>query len=474
MSCFRARCWDSLYRVVALGLLLNGAAVTLHAQDQRTVDPKPYGFDIPAGVLRPGSGQRVTTVDTAGRSVVAKVYLTIGDYQVLLFPDGELAALPTTKSRFTERPFVAEPKTLLAQRLTARGPLAGFKTRLIDDYLFIYNTSDEFETVTRRILNRMLPAMRGYAKNRNIPTVAPAVPLVVVMFRTDEQFQNYRRMPAGVVAYYNTLSNQVVMYEQSRINETNPEIAKQQRLSTIAHEGVHQILHNIGVQQRLSRWPMWISEGMAEYFAPTSVGRSSRWKGAGQVNDLRMFEMEQYLKGQSQTDFDGHWTQETVAAQRLTSTGYASAWALTNYLAKNRREQFTAYWKEVIQLGPFEGNYPAVRGGLVPQHLVLFRKHFGSDFKQLEERMFRYLSKLPYDAPFKDHPHYVAQIMIPQGQPKKREANVFHTTALAQKWSSVILKELPANQRGGATVSIRKFANRAQAVTYARRWQSGR
>ena len=373
MSYFRACCWGALYLVAALVLLLDGVAVALYAQSQRTVDPKPYGFDIPAGVLRPGSGQRVTTVDTAGRSVVAKVYLTIGDYQVLLFPDGELAALPTTKSRFTERPFVAEPKTLLAQRLTARGPLAGFKTRLIDDYLFIYNTSDEFETVTRRILNRMLPAMRGYAKNRNIPTVAPAVPLVIVMFRTDEQFQNYRRMPAGVVAYYNTLSNQVVMYEQSRINETNPEIAKQQRLSTIAHEGVHQILHNIGVQQRLSRWPMWISEGMAEYFAPTSVGRSSRWKGAGQVNDLRMFEMEQYLKGQSQTDFDGHWTQETVAAQRLTSTGYASAWALTNYLAKNRREQFTAYWKEVIQLGPFEGNYPAVRGGLVPQHLVLFR-----------------------------------------------------------------------------------------------------
>ena len=418
MSYFRAGQRAHCGRVVAFILLFNGVVGAVLGQGPRTIDPKPYGFDIPAGVLRLGAGERVTTLDPAGRSVVAKLYVTIGDYQVLLLPDGQLAALPTTKSRFTERPFVAEPKTALAERLTARGPLAGFQTRLTDDYLFIYNTSEEFETVTRRILIRMLPAMRGYAKNRDIATVAPEVPLVVVMFRTDEQFQNYRRMPRGVVAYYNTLSNQVVMYEQSRINETNPEIAKQQRLSTIAHEGVHQILHNIGVQKRLSRWPMWISEGMAEYFAPTSVGRSSRWKGAGQVNDLRMFEMEQYLKGQSQTDFDGHWTQETVAAQRLTSTGYASAWALTNYLAKNRREQFTSYWKDVIQLGPFEGNYPAVRGGLVPQHLVLFRKHFGTDFKQLEERMFRYLSKLPYDDPFKDYPHYVATIWIPLGQPK--------------------------------------------------------
>ena len=443
-------------------------------QDAQVVDPKPYGFDIPAGAVRLGRGERVTTVDPAGRSVVAKVYVTIGDYQVLLLPDGQLAALPASQSRFTERPFVSEAKESLSKRLTARGPLVGFRTRLTDDYVFIYNTSEEFETVTRRILGRMLPAMRGYAKNRDIETVAPEVPLVVVMFRTEEEFQNYRRMPRGVVAYYNTLSNQVVMYEESRLNETNPDVAKQQRLSTIAHEGVHQVLHNIGIQQRLSRWPMWISEGLAEYFAPTSVGRYSRWKGAGQVNDLRMFEMEQYLKGQSQTEFDGHWVQETVCAQRLTSTGYASAWALTNYLAKNRRIQFAAYWKDIIQLGPFQGNYPALQRGMVPQHLVLFRKHFGTDFKKLEERMFRYLSKLPYDDPFKDHPHYVAEIMIPLGQPKKRQANVFHTTALAQKWSSVVLNELPANQRGGATVKIRKFANRAQAVNYARRWQSVR
>ena len=95
-------------------------------------------------------------------------------------------------------------------------------------------------------------------------------------------------------------------------------------------------------------------------------------------------------------------------------------------------------------------------------------------FKKLEEQMFRYLSKLPYDDPFKDHPHYVAEISIPLGQPKKRQANVFHTTALAQKWSSVILKELPPNQRTGATVKLRKFPNRAQAVSYARRWQGVR
>ena len=86
------------------------------------------------------------------------------------------------------------------------------------------------------------------------------------------------------------------MYEQSKLAEVRPDLAVQQAISTIAHEGVHQILHNIGVQQRLSVWPMWLSEGLAEFFAPTTIGARLKWKGAGQVNDLRMFELEQYLK----------------------------------------------------------------------------------------------------------------------------------------------------------------------------------
>ena len=63
--------------------------------------------------------------------------------------------------------------------------------------------------------------------------------------------------------------------------------------------------------------------------------------------------------------------------------------------------------------------------------------------------MFRYLSKLPYDDPFKDYPHYVALVLLPAGRQQKREANVFHGTKLAEKWVSVILEELTPEQRRG-------------------------
>ena len=115
------------------------------------------------------------------------------------------------------------------------------------------------------------------------------------MFRTQEEFEKYREVPPGLVAYYNGLSNHVVMFEQSKLAEVAPELAFKQAISTIAHEGVHQVLHNIGVQKRLSRWPVWMSEGLAEYFAPTELDRRVRWKGVGLVNDLRLHELSGVL-----------------------------------------------------------------------------------------------------------------------------------------------------------------------------------
>jgi len=113
-------------------------------------------------------------------------------------------------------------------------------------------------------LDTMFPGVVTYAKAQKIETHEPEVPLVALMFRTEEQFQGYQRAPPGVVAYYHTLSNRVVMYEETRLANIKKELAIQQSLATIAHEGAHQILHNIGVQQRLSIWPMWLSEGLAE------------------------------------------------------------------------------------------------------------------------------------------------------------------------------------------------------------------
>ena len=120
------------------------------------------------------------------------------------------------------------------------------------------------------------------------------VPLVVIMFRTQQEYTAYSDMPEGVVAFYNGISNAVVMYEESRLVSAWPDLALKLAISTVAHEGVHQILANIGVQQRLSRaGPCGSVKGWPSISSPNGGrGQNIRWKGVGMVNDLRMKELE--------------------------------------------------------------------------------------------------------------------------------------------------------------------------------------
>ena len=220
-------------------------------------------------------------VDCDGKPVVGIVHVEVGNRFVVLMPNGQLISVKSSEATLTDRPFVAATKQEIADELTS-GRFQGFRTRTTKRYLYVYNTSEAFATATSRIMETMYPGLFNYCRRQKIPVEDPRFPLVVVMFRTQDEFDKYREMPPGLVAYYNGLSNHVVMYEQSRLTEIAPELAFKQSISTIAHEGVHQILHNIGVQQRLSRWPLWFSEGLAEYLrrpisASECVGRVWGW-----------------------------------------------------------------------------------------------------------------------------------------------------------------------------------------------------
>ena len=295
-----------------------------------TASPEELGMLLPQVPPKPGAGRRVV-VSAAAATVptVAEVYVEVGDRYVLLMPNGQLIAVPMAETTPTDRPFEPVAKRDLATQLTAER-FQGFRTRTTRRYLYVYNTSEEFATATSRILETMYPGLFNYCRRQKITVQDPPFPLVVIMFRTQDEFDSYRAMPPGIVAYYNALSNHIVMYEQSRLAEIAPELAFKQAISTIAHEGVHQVLHNIGVQQRLSRWPEWFSEGLAEYFAPTELAKDVRWKGVGLVNDLRLYELCEYYKAQQPAGSGGQLVRQTVESDSLNSLGYATSWALVN------------------------------------------------------------------------------------------------------------------------------------------------
>lgn len=441
---------------------------SLLAQPVR-IPPRALGLDIPdSNDYALGSG-RVLTVDSADQTVVAKVYVQLGTHRVVMLPDGELVAREDTEVTDTERPFVPATQEAIMTRLA--GELGTtFKLEKTRNYVYAYNCSDTFATATSKILESMRPGVAAFVERMGVPVVEPEVPLVAIMFRTENEFQTYRRMPEGVVAYYDTLSNRIVMYEESPLFRAHPQLATQQAISTIAHEGAHQILHNIGLQQRLSTWPIWLSEGLAEYFAPTTFGRGLRWKGAGQINDLRMLELELYIKSRTADVPSGTLVEDTVSAARLTSTGYAAAWSLTHWLATRNRDKFFEFVREMSALQPLQTSGPIVEPGIVPAQVERFQAFFGHDFATLETQLVTHLKKQPYRDPFAEYPHYVATIAARDGRRDLREANIFHSPRMADLWLSETIRKLPDQARASAQTRIIELPNRPVAEQAARQF----
>ena len=428
------------------------------AEDPYVVpDPKSFGLEIPDGPPRPGYGRLVLVRDELGEEVTAKLHVMVSDHSIVVLPSGRLHSLPTAQTKTTEKPYQPWSKAQLLDFYTKQ-TFKNFKTRSTAHYVYVYDSSDVFAKGTSAILESMYPPLMSYLKRSKLDVQEPDVPLPVVMFRSEDDFQKYREMPSGVVAYYDTITNQVIMYEQSRLGQIAPEMAVKQAISTVAHEGVHQILHNVGVQQRLSRWPMWISEGLPEYFSPTEV-KASRWKGVGMPNDMRLYELGQYLESVGGATSTGDTVQKIVTAPRLTSTGYAASWGLVHYLAKNKEKEFFAYLRELSNLGPLEGQGD-IRALDKPkeEQIVVFKRHFGDELPKMEQLMIRHLQRLPYADPFLNQTHYVVRIL------HGNLLRTFITTSPASIYR--MQKELEGS---AARVSVQAYPNRQTAEVAASR-----
>ncbi|MEX1041071.1 MAG: DUF1570 domain-containing protein [Pirellulaceae bacterium] len=442
----------------------------VHAQDRsiRVPDPRAFGFNIPPGVISHSIQGNVEARDDEGEKVIAKIHVVVGTHLILMLPDGRLVSRPVSEVQKTDRRFVPIDKKVLESRLAEQFP--GFKTRTSRHFVFVYNTTQQFAEVSMRILESMVPGMIGHAKGQKITAHEPDVPLVCIMFSTEREFREFSELPPGVVAYYDTNENYVVMHERPSNPPLKQDLYMRQAISTIAHEGAHQILHNIGVQQRLSRWPMWISEGIAEYYAPTDFGKRMKWKGSGVINDMRMFELELYLKAKDADQADGKMLEDTIGAGQLTSTGYASAWAVTHYLATRKKADFNRFMKKVSETRPLEGALSTNTTGVVVENREQFSEFFGEDFAAIETDIVTHLMRQPYDHPFSEFAHFVAMLQTRSNNRTQGVANVFHSRELALRWQQEQLRRLDADQQQASQAELKMFANRVLAVQYASQW----
>jgi hypothetical protein len=388
---------------------------------------------------RVGHGELLSMKTATGASQVVRLYCALDPYAMVMLPDGDLKIIERAQAKPTTDPFVAASPEQMQETLKAAG-LSKFKVEKGKFYFFVYDCSDGFFMHARSILESMLPGVVGGLKSWGLKIERPEVPMVVVIMPNREAYDAYSPVPKEMTAYYNIMTNRVIMYEDQKLWEAAPEFAAKQAGYVIAHEGVHQLLANSGIQKRLSNWPPWICEGLAEYFCPLKVNsslvhkdnadlpeRTMKWTKAGMVNDLRMY-------GLLKTNASGTLLKKLVAAEGLDADGYGLAWGLVHFLASKKTEEFRSYMADLSKYEALDEATLPVAGK--PDQL--FVKHFGRNFEKLNQDLQAYLTsknlQAEYADPFENQTHFIVKCVQKVGRSFAIRVVITTSPAAAKKW----------------------------------------
>lgn len=372
----------------------------------------------------------------------------------------------------TDKPFVPSTREEVRDALL-EGPYEGFQSRLTDHYVILHRGSQEFADASARLLESLYRGLVDECVRQGLVVHAAEFPLVAVIYRNESDFRAQNDVGPEVEAFYDIVTNRIFFYETTDQEAIDPKLAAMRRPQTVAHEGTHQVLQNIGVQPRMAQWPAWLVEGLAE-LASASRTRAGRWAGFGKINPYHMATMQDLQDGlATQTPFqklprdwlDGEpnrsLVEYIVTRDELQPTDYALAWSLTHYLNRRQPRRFLAYLRQMSRMTPFEPHSSA-------EHLASFRQAFHvAQMPRLDQEVHRHVERLSFD------PSYVPVIYLavtfeqelPSGL-VRRGTLVSQSPSIVQEWlQSIVTPE------GGLWVwQAGYFPTRGSARAYTRQW----
>ncbi len=360
----------------------------------------------PAVASNDGAPQQLETVQ-------GEVLIEAQDGSILFQEmDGALRIL--TKAEVAAKTIQDEPLPPMTKKQLGASLLAdlpeGFKIHTTDDYVIAYQTGRAYAKWIGNLYQG--PLNRGFKnfwgkRSFKLEVKEPKFPLVAVIFATREQYAAQVNRELGIevgnmVAYYNLHTNRVMMYDLTSDRRPGGVPAQNQRdiddilltregiwmVTTIIHEGTHQLMFNTGLQTRLADTPLWLNEGIAMYFEPPNLNARQGWRVPGRTNYLRL---EVLRKNETRAPN----SLETLVSddQRLqtdgdaTVVGYAESWALVHFLINRKPAQFGQYLKFLSQKQPQQAPKPG-------QRLADFKKFFGDDLLKLDKEFIAYVKRL--------------------------------------------------------------------------------
>jgi Protein of unknown function (DUF1570) len=222
-----------------------------------------------------------------------------------------------------------------------------------DQYQVVGDASESFMKMTLDDCENLAKEFLAYYQERGFDVKRPARRLTLVVFLDERPYLEFaRRFAHGVSVYtwgfYSKVENWLVLFDFRNV----PLIEKgagHKNVTTLAHEGTHQLAFNTGLLSRQGDAPRAVVEGIALY------GETGSLHGPavpGHVNATRLDDLAHIQRREKWISATDLLTDDAVAFGKTldrTLLAYAEGWLLVYYLMQTpiRLPQFQAYLKTI-------------------------------------------------------------------------------------------------------------------------------
>lgn len=366
------------------------------------------------GILAPvrAAEQVVFRRDDGERTVTGRLEIKARDGGLLILAqDGVLWNItPEEKVSHTsdEAAFKPLDRDQIAKELLAELP-PGFEVHHTAHYLICHNTSKAYAQWCGALFERLYLAFNNYWKRQQFNLHDPEFPLVAIVFGDEQQYFAHSENEIGpaaksIIGYYNLQTNRMTMYDltgsasvrqpgdrrsnAAQINQLLNRPEAERTVATIIHEATHQIAYNTGFHTRLSAVPMWVNEGLANYFETPDLSRSKGWRTIGEVNLYRLAVFRDYVARRPPRSLESLLLDDArFRDPRQADDAYAEAWALNYYLLQKHTKAYRTYLAAMSKKPPLV-EYSA------EERLRDFKLAFGLDLQEFDEDFVRYMGRL--------------------------------------------------------------------------------
>ena len=306
----------------------------------------------------------VRTSPTDQTTFEAEVYGTSSEgVLTLLKPDGSILYAPP--GAVLERKTAEPPKPLshaeLAETLVEKFTPELTRTHVAEPFVIALVLAAPVEQKDERLVNARIETMfekvedfvlsfdedfTQWSREMGLPTEPPSHPLVMVIFETDEAFEEYAKevmsgdgLSAGVVSgFYSHITNWLAV----RLDECD-------NFQLPLHEGIHQQVYNRGWYKRTAPVPTWFDEGVATGFENDGA------EVKGDPSKVNAVYATKSAAGKMAVSFADVISEDrSFRGDVMAGDAYTRAWGLHWLLVNTRPEEYAAYVKRLGTREPLD------------------------------------------------------------------------------------------------------------------------